>query len=159
MALAHRREITSVFKGQAKGNRGLSAVSYDLINTQDRKESEEKRWRQDRVTHTHKCTVLLWKRAKEWAGLDWSVYIVLSGSVTNPEGRGRGEREDRRDGWMDRGKEEWRAGGLLCSSNNGNSGNAHPERLHIRVLESCCKLLLCNSDHHFIILLLMKICF
>lgn len=88
-----------------------------------------------------------------------TVYIVLSGSVTNPEGRGRGEREDRRDGWMDRGKEEWRAGGLLCSSNNGNSGNAHPERLHIRVLESCCKLLLCNSDHHFIILLLMKICF
>lgn len=43
MALANRGEKTSVFKGEAKGNRGLSAVSYDLINTQDRKESEEKR--------------------------------------------------------------------------------------------------------------------
>ena len=98
MALAHRREITSVFKGQAKGNRGLSAVSYDLINTQDRKESEEKRWRQDRVTHTHKCTVLLWKRAKEWAGLD-GIYCFIW--VSDKPWRQREKREGGQERWMD----------------------------------------------------------
>lgn len=41
--------------------------------------------------------------------------------------------EDRRDGWMDRGKEEWRAGGLLCFSNNGHSKNVYIEK---KILEN-----------------------
>ncbi len=55
-------------------------------------------------------------------------YIVLSGSATNPEDRRKGEREDRKDGWMDGGEEEWRAEGLLCCSSNGHSENVHVEK-------------------------------
>lgn len=43
----------------------------------------------------------------------------------------KAEEEDRRDKWMDRVKEEWRAGGQeLCVRSNGGTGNVHLEKKH-----------------------------
>lgn len=54
-------------------------------------------------------------------------YFILSGSVTEPEGRGR-EMLDRRDKRMDGGKVEWRAGGHWRICSNGCTENAHLEK-------------------------------
>lgn len=110
----------------------MCVCTYKCTHSQGRLKKSEVwvQWSMNRYTHTQD------RRVKGICGGRIELHTHTKGKwperrslycfmwVSDKPWRQRVRREDRRDGWMD-GKrarqEEWRAGGLLCASNNGHT--------------------------------------